>query len=402
MPLFKYSAINGAGKKIQGEFNANNETEVLTMIRENGYYPVKINLQVSSAKLNINKSLNKVKTKDLALFCRQSATLLDAGTDILTAVNLLRKEAENKTLKKSLNEVYEEIQKGVTLSIALSNHENVYPRLLVNMIESGEETGQLAPIMSKMAEQYERESRINGKIKGAFVYPATLSFVSIGVVIFLLTFVMPTFVGMFQGSGVELPGPTKFVMSVSSGIKKYWYLIIGCIFFIIMAVTKYIKTEKGSILIDKLKLNIPIVRVTLRKIITMRFARGLSITLYSGITMVKAIEIVSKIVDNRLIETKLKGVKDRVIKGDMLNEAIKDVKEFPPMLIAMIKIGEESGALDSILEKTSEYYEQEVEASLQKLTTLIEPILILVMGVIVGGIVIAMILPMFDMFQTVM
>ncbi|KOA21419.1 type II secretion system protein F [Clostridium homopropionicum DSM 5847] len=401
MPLFKYSAINSAGKKVQGEYTANSENEVLSMIRENDYYPIKINLIEGSPKVSLGKSLHKVKAKDLALFCRQTATLIDAGTDILTAVNLLRKQAENKTLKKSLNEVYEEIQKGVTLSSALSMHGNTYPRLLINMIESGEETGQLGSVMTKMAEQYERESRINGKIKGAFVYPVALTFISIGVVIFLLTFVMPTFVGMFQGSGVELPAPTRFVMSLSNGMKKYWYLIIGAIILIAFAVSKAIKTEKGSILIDKLKLNIPIIKATSRKVITMRFARGLSITLYSGVTMIKSIEIVSKIVDNKLIESKLKGVRERVIKGDMLNEALQDISEFPPMLIAMIKIGEEAGAIDSILEKTAEYYEQEVEASLQKLTTLIEPVLILLMGLLVGGIVIAMIMPMFDMFQTV-
>lgn len=401
MPLFKYSAINSAGKKIQGEITANSENEVLSMIRQNGYFPIKINLVEGSPKVRLGKALNKIKAKDLALFCRQTATLIDAGTDILSAVNLLRKQAENKTLKKSLNDVYEEIQKGVTLSSALSMHGNTYPRLLINMIESGEETGQLGSVMTKMAEQYERESRINGKIKGAFVYPVALTFISIGVVIFLLTFVMPTFVGMFQSSGVQLPAPTRFIMSLSNGIKKYWYLIIGLIIFIAFIVSRSIKTEKGSILIDKLKLNIPIIKGTTRKVITMRFARGLSIALYSGVTMIKSIEIVSKIVDNKLIEHKLKGVRERVIKGDMLNEALQDISEFPPMLIAMIKVGEEAGAIDSILEKTAEYYEQEVEASLQKMTTLIEPVMILVMGFLVGGIVISMIMPMFDMFQTI-
>lgn len=402
MPIFRYKAMNELGKRIEGEFSANAKNEVLAMIRENGYYPILIEEKIQSKELSFSQSFVKVSAKDLAIFCRQFATLLDAGADILNTVNLIRKQTENKKLKASLNEIYEEIQKGYTLSSIMGKFEEVYPKLLVNMVASGEETGQLASVMEKMAEQFERENKINGKIKGALVYPAILSVASIGVVVFLLTFVMPTFIGMFEGSGTELPAPTKFVINLSESMKSNWYLILIVITIVSICLRIIFKTDKGGRVIDKLKLNIPFIKKTTRKIATMRFARGLATTLYSGVTMVNALEIVARVIDNRLIEAKLNFVREKVVKGIPLNEALYIIEEFPPMLIAMVKIGEESGALDSILDKTAKFYEQEVEESLQKLTVMIEPIMLLIMGVIIGGIVIAMVMPMFDMFSTVM
>lgn len=402
MPLFKYKAMTELGKRIEGEFSANTKNEVLAMIRENGFYPILIEEKIQGKDIRFGDSFTKVTAKDLAVFCRQFATLLEAGADILNTVNLIRKQCENKKLKASLNQIHEEIQKGYTLSSIMSKFEDIFPRLLVNMVASGEETGQLASVMNKMAEQFERENKINGKIKGALVYPIILSIISIGAVVLLLTVVMPTFVGMFEGSGTELPGPTKFVMNLSDGIRRNWYiiLIVGVIITICLRI--FIKTDKGGRYIDKLKLNLPFIKSTTRKIATMRFARGLATTLYSGVTMVTAIEIVARIMDNRLMEAKLNFVREKVVKGIPLNEALHSIEEFPPMLIAMVKIGEESGAIDSILDKTATFYEQEVEEAMQKLTTMIEPIMILVMGVLIGGIVIAMIMPMFEMFNTVM
>ena len=402
MPLFKYKAMTETGKRIEGEFSATTSNEVLAMIRENGFYPVLIEEKVQSKDLNFSDTFTKVTSKDLAVFCRQFATLIEAGADILNTVNLIRKQCENKKLKASLNQIYEELQKGLTLSSVMAKFEDVYPRLLVNMVASGEETGQLGSVMDKMAEQFERDNKINGKIKGALVYPIILSIISIGAVVLLLTVVMPTFVGMFEGSGTELPGPTKFVMSLSNGMISNWYIIVITIVIIIILLRLVLKTDKGGRFIDQMKLNLPIIKNTTRKIATMRFARGLATTLYSGVTMVTAIEIVAKIMDNRLLEAKLNFVREKVVKGIPLNEALHSVEEFPPMLLAMVKIGEESGAIDSILDKTAKFYEQEVEESMQKLTTMIEPIMILVMGVLIGGIVIAMIMPMFEMFNTVM
>lgn len=401
MSLFKYKAINGEGKRLEGEFSANSKNEVVAMIRENGYMPLKVEEKVESRNIQLGDYFSKVKIKDLYIFCRQFATLLDAGSDILNSVNLLRKETSNKKIKKSLDKIYEDIQKGHTLSGAMDSFQDIYPKLLVNMIASGEETGQLSSVIERMAEQFERENKIEGKIKGALTYPLVLVFASIAVVIFLVTFVMPTFVGMFEGSGVELPAPTRVVMAISGGITKYWYIILFVVISVGFAFKTFAKSEKGKKQIDKLKFSIPIVEKTTKNIMALRFSRGLATTLYSGVTMISSIEIVSRVLDNKLVEDKLMMAREKLVKGIALNEALKDIEEFPPMLLAMVKIGEESGAIDTILDKTAKFYEQEVEESLQKLTTMIEPIMILVVGVLIGGIVIAMLLPMFDMFQTV-
>ncbi|KEH92179.1 type II secretion system F family protein [Clostridium novyi] len=401
MAIFKYKAMNKEGRFLEGEVNASSTNEVVAIIRGRDYLPVRIEEKVESKKIDIAKSFAKVKSKDLAVFCRQFATLLDAGADILNSVDLLRKQAENPKLKDSLEVVYEEIQKGYTLSSCMDKFKDVYPKLLVNMVRSGEEIGQLGSVMEKMAEQYEREHRINSKIKGAFMYPIILIIVCVSAVTFLLTCVMPTFVQMFEDSGVELPGPTKVVMGISNGVKEHWYIILLVIIFIFGGLKAFAKREEGAKIIDKMKLQFPGVKKTMRKIVAMRFSRGLSTTLYSGVSMINALSIVSRVIDNKLIEVKIMKARESVIKGITLSESLRDITEFPEMLFAMTKIGEESGRLDDILEKTATFYEQEVEESLEKMTSMMEPILIVIMGILIGAIVVAMAMPMFDMFKTV-
>ncbi|MCY6355052.1 type II secretion system F family protein [Clostridium sp. ZS2-4] len=401
MPLFKYKAMDEKGKKIQGEFSANNKNEVLAMIRENTYYPLYVEEKVKSKEIDLADVFSKVKIKDLAVFCRQFATLHEAGSDMLNSVNLLRKQSSNKKIRDSLHYIYEDIQKGSTLSSAMKKFENVYPRMLINMIESGEETGTLGIILERMAEQYEKDNKINSKIKGALIYPIILLIASAGVVTFLLTFIMPTFMTMFEGSNMELPGPTKAVMAISSAITNYWYIILLVILLFVLGINIYAKTSLGAKNVDKLKLNFPFIKSINRKIVTLRFTRGLSTILYSGVTMVSALEIVSRVIDNKMVEDTLMEIREKVVKGITLNQAMEHTYIFPTMVISMIKIGEESGSLDDILEKTARFYEQEVEEALSKLTAMVEPILILVVGVLIGFIVIAMMMPMFDMYNSI-
>ncbi|MCY6959302.1 type II secretion system F family protein [Clostridium brassicae] len=401
MPLFKYEAMNKKGEKIHGEFIANNKSEVLAMIRENNYYPILVQEKSSKKEIEFSLKLKKVKAKDLAIFCRQLCTLLQAGMDILNSINVLKKQTENSKMRKSLQVVYEEIQKGVSLSQSLKKFEDVYPPLLINMIEAGEETGRLDVIIERMSKHYERENKINNKLKIALVYPIILIIASITVVTFLLTYVMPTFISMFEGNNVELPGPTKVIIAMSNGIKLYWYLILLFIIIIILIIRSLLKRENGKIKFDSIKLKMPLIGNTFIKIISARFTRGLATVLSSGITMISAIEIVSKILGNSLVEKQLMNSREKVVKGITLGEAIGNIESLPPMVNAMIKIGEESGALDEVLDKTADFYEEEVEQALTKMTAIIEPILILIMGLIIGFIVIAMVMPMFDMYNAI-
>lgn len=399
MSSFKYKAMTEGGKKVEDKINAATREEVLNIMREKKLYPLSIIEVAEKKEINISNIFNRVKAKDLSIFCRQLYTLLDAGSDILNSVNILRQQSENKRMKESLNGVYEDIQKGLTLSEAMRNYRNIYPELLVNMIESGEQTGNLSAVIQRMTDYYEKENKLNSKIKGAMVYPIFLGILSIGVVSFLLAFVMPTFTGMFQGNGVELPGITKAMLAISSAMKNYWYIITISIILISISLSAYFKTVKGSRLLGNIKLKLPIIKTTSSKIITSRFTRNLSTILASGVSMIRAIEIVSIVLGNRVVEEELLRARDEVMKGVLLADAIKNIKAFPPMLIAMVKIGEESGQLDEILEKTADFYDQEVEERLSKMVTLIEPMMILIMGLIVGFIVIAMVLPMFDMYS---
>ncbi|MCY6484580.1 type II secretion system F family protein [Clostridium aestuarii] len=401
MPLFKYKAVNKQGKKVDGRFSANSKNEVLAMIRENSYYPVAIQEVEETKEIDLAAIFSKIKAKDLAVFCRQFYTLLNAGADILNSIQILKQQTQNKRMKASLEDIYEEIQKGSTLSSAFKKYQDVYPELLINMIQSGEDTGNLSTVIERMSEHYEKENNINRKIRGAMVYPIILSVVSVGVIIFLLTFVMPQFVSMFQGSGVELPPITKTMLNISNYIKNYWYIIILFVVLSITILKVLAKTVSGERIIETVKLNFPLIKNTNKKIITSRFARSLSTTLISGVSIINAVEVVSRVVGNKLVEKKLLTAREKITKGMPLAEAIKDIESFPPMLVAMVKIGEESGALDDILEKTADFYDGEVEEALQKLTTMIEPLMILIMGAIVGFIVISMMLPMFDMFKTV-
>lgn len=399
MPLFKYEAMTNGGKKVQDKVNVDTKQEVVDIVKEKNMYPLSIVEVVERKEIKVSDLLYRIKAKDLSVFCRQFFTLLNAGSDILSSVNILRQQTENKRMKESLNTIYEDIQKGLTLSEAMRVHKSTYPRILINMIESGEQTGNLTNVLERMTEYFDKENKINGKIKGAMIYPIFLGILSIAIVAFLLTFVMPTFINMFEGQ--ELPGVTKLMLSISHGLTTYWYIIITVLVLITLLLTSYFKTEKGTRFTSSVKLKFPVIKTTTSKMITSRFTRNLSTILSSGVGIISAIEIVSTVIGNKVVEEELINARDEVIKGALLADVIKNIKAFPPMLIAMVKIGEESGQLDEILSKTADYYDQELEEALAKMVTLIEPIMIMIMGLVVGFIVISMMLPMFSMYSAI-
>lgn len=401
MPVYKYKAVTYDGKKVQGQYSASSKIEVINMLKSDNIYPIEINEVISSKDIKDLKIFNRVKIKDIAVFCRQFYTMLNSGVTIVNCLEVLRCQTENKKLKKTLGQVYESVQKGMTLSEALKRHKDVFPELLINMVEAGEVSGNLDTILNRMAIHYEKENKISNKIKSAMMYPLVLSIVATVVVVFLLTVVMPTFISMFQQSGTTLPTPTLVLLGISDIIKNYWYIIIAIITGLVYLFKKYYETERGRAYIDKLKFRIPILNGVITKIITSRFTRTLSTLLASGVSLIKALDIVSKIVGNKVIEEGINKVKDEVRRGMDLASPIDKLGVFPPMVVSMIKIGEESGSLDEILDKTANFYDDEVEASLQKMTSLIEPIMIIIMALIVGFIVISMVLPMFDMINTV-
>ncbi|MBU5437505.1 type II secretion system F family protein [Tissierella sp. MSJ-40] len=398
--IYKYKAVSENGQVLEGYFEAESQTDVLTMLKSNSYLPVYIEEDLNTdVKLDIfSKKVNK---KDIAVFCRQFYTMINAGIGIVKSLDILEKQTENKTLKKGIAALYEDVQKGFTLSEAMKKHEKIFPSLLVNMVEAGEVSGSLDVIMERMAVHFEKENKLENKIKTALVYPVALSIVALAVVIFLLTVVMPTFINMFESSGLALPGPTQALLTISNSLTQYWYLFVSMTIILIVAFLTFKKTDDGRRFLDSLKIRIPGVKKTNVKIITARFSRTLSTLLSSGIPLIQSIEVVGRIVGNKVVQDRLNLAAEDISKGVSLSKTIKDIDIFPPMVDSMIKIGEESGSLDEILYKTADFYDDEVEVALQKMTTLLEPLLLVFMAIVIGFIVIAMAMPMFDMVNTI-
>lgn len=398
--IYKYKAVTHNGETKEGFFEGEDKSDVLAMLKGNNYLPIMVEKDIAAdAQIEIFSS--KVKKKDLAVFCRQFYTMLDAGIGIVKCLEILEKQSENKALVKALGALYENVQKGLTLSEGMKKHPRVFPSLLINMVEAGEVSGNLDTIMERMAVHFEKENKLENKIKSALIYPMALAVISVAVVIFLLVAVMPTFIGMFESSGQALPKPTQILLTISNSLTAFWYIYIVVTIGLTFGFVTFKRTNTGRTFFDTLKLKIPVVKDTNVKIITSRFTRTMSTLMSSGIPLLEGIDVVGRVVGNKVVQDRLLKTVEDVRKGVSLSRAINEVGVFPPMVDSMIKIGEESGALDDILYKTADFYDDEVEVALQKMTALMEPLMLVVMALIVGFIVIAMALPMFDMVNTI-
>lgn len=398
--IFRYKAINSTGQLIEGFQEAATEQDVIAILKGNENTVLYVEEDIEAAA-QIELFSQKVKKKDLAVFCRQFYTMIDAGLGIVKCLDILGIQTQNKTLRKTTISVNEDVQKGFVLSEAMKKHSKVFPTILTSMVAAGEVSGNLDTIMERMAIHFEKENHIEAKIKSSMVYPSVLAILSIVVVIFMLVAILPTFVGMFEGSGGELPGPTRFLIDMSESIRTYWYIYLGLFGFFVGGFIVFKQSEEGTYYIDTLKLKIPVVKATVTKIVTSRFARTLSTLMSAGIPMIQSMEVVAKVVDNKVVEERLLISIENIRKGIPLSRAVEEVNIYPPMVDSMIKIGEESGALDDILFKTADFYDREVEEAITRTTALIEPLMIVIMGLIIGFIVIAMYLPMFEAMTTV-
>jgi type IV pilus assembly protein PilC len=390
--------MSPTGERINSNYEAQSKNEVISMLTANGYYPLKIE-EINQSK-EIDMSLfTKVTMKDISIFCRQFYTMIDAGVTINRSLSILANQTSNKKLKEAIKQIEEDVAKGEVLSSAMNKHDEIFPKLLVNMIEVGEVTGNLDQIMLRMSDQYEKENKINNKVKVAMTYPIILGIVAILVVGVMITFVMPKFLDIFDSMGTQLPAITKTLIFISEFIAKNTLIIWPTIIAIILGLRMYFKTEHGIYTLSAIKLKIPILNKLNQKIIVSRFTRTLSVLLSSGIPMIRALELIAEIVDNKLAENEILELKENVIRGDGLYNSIKNSEIFPEMLSTMIKIGEETGSLDQILYKTADFYDDELESQIQVTASMVEPILIVVMGIIIGFIVLAIMLPMTNMYD---
>lgn len=397
MAKFKYRVMNSDGEKMEGSYEANSKNEVIDFISGNGYYPLMVEEIVESTNIEINFN-NRVKLKDLSVFCRQFYTMLNAGVPILTCLDILSNQIENKKLRQATKDINEEVEKGGVLSDAMKKHTNVFPELLVSLVASGEASGNLDAIMLRMATHYEKENKINSKVKSSLIYPIVLGLVSIGAVVFVLTYVMPTFTVVFEQSGAVLPWSTRFLLGLSKGIKNNWITIIIAIIIGAFGLNTFLKTEQGKVAASKAKLKFPVLKKLNQMIIVSRFTRTLSTLIASGLPLIQALQIVSEVTGNKIAEKTLLKIRDKVMRGESLYASMVESDIFPPMLYSMVKIGEETGSLDDILNKTADFYDDELESIIQSSVALMEPILIVFMGLAIAFIVVSIMLPMFDSY----
>lgn len=400
MAIFKYKAINSEGQRIEGSQSADSENQIREMLLSNQYYPLSIEKENSKSKKSFSFN-SKVKLKDIAVFCRQFYVMLDSGLSIGKALNILIEQCEKPKLREALIGVNGELKRGETLASSMRKRKDVFPNLLTSMIDAGERSGNLDIILKRMAEYYEKETKIRGKIKSAMIYPIVLGVVAIIAITFILTFVMPTFVQMFEENNVDLPMSTKMVLGTSKMLGKYGIIIFLILVTAIILLGKYLKSEEGQYKLSSINLKIPVIKKLTQKIIVSRFTRTMGIVSSSGMSLVTSIEIVTSVVGNKIAERELLKVKEKVLKGEGLGDSIMNIKIFPPMLASMVKIGEEAGSLDSILDKTADFYDDELEREIKTATALIEPSMIVLMGIIIGFLLISILTPMFKMYNSI-
>ncbi|MGU9317289.1 type II secretion system F family protein [Clostridium perfringens] len=400
MAIFKYKAINSEGQRIEGSQSADSESQIREMLLSNQYYPLSIEKENSKSKKSFSFN-SKVKLKDIAVFCRQFYVMLDSGLSIGKALNILIEQCEKPKLREALIGLNGELKRGETLASSMRKRKDVFPNLLTSMIDAGERSGNLDIILKRMAEYYEKETKIRGKIKSAMIYPIVLGVVAIIAITFILTFVMPTFVQMFEENNVDLPMSTKMVLGTSKMLGKYGIIIFLILVTAIILLGKYLKSEEGQYKLSSINLKIPVIKKLTQKIIVSRFTRTMGIVSSSGMSLVTSIEIVASVVGNKIAEKELLKVKEKVLKGEGLGDSIMNIKIFPPMLASMVKIGEEAGSLDSILDKTADFYDDELEREIKTATALIEPSMIVLMGIIIGFLLISILTPMFKMYNSI-
>lgn len=383
MKSYSYVAQDARGKQVKGKANAENEQEFLEKMKERGLFVKDYGESADSS----TRSIYKFSTKELAFCCRQLSAMLTSGLTLVKSIDIMRNEQENDKAKAIWQDIYENVQKGESFSATLEMHRGSFPDFLISMVGAGEASGSLDVIMTRMAEQYAKENKLMNTVKGAMIYPVILAVLCVVVVIFLFTFIMPAFLDMYEDPS-QMPFLTKVMKAISDFLRTKWYILIIIAVGLFIGICYALKTPKFRYKIDRMIIKGPGWGPLVTKIYTARFSRTLSSLYSSGIPMVECLQRASAILGNMYVDEKFEGVVDEVKQGETLSAAITRTEIFESMFCSVIYVGEESGALDSILEKTSEYYEDESDSAVERLVHMVEPIMLVFMGVIIGLVVV--------------
>lgn len=400
MPIYKWEGKTSKGVVKKGEMEAPNEAAIRIHLRQQNIIPTKVGTKGKDIKLSLPFG-KKVKQRSIAVFTRQLATMIDAGLPLVQSLEILSSQQDSKVFKDILRQIREDVEGGSTFAGALKKHPSTFNDLYTNLVVAGEEGGILDNILTRLANYIEKNEALKKKVKSALVYPATIVGVAIIVVMILMIFVIPVFETMFKSAGQSLPLPTLIVLTMSKLIKKYIIIFIPALILLFYLFKKYYQTENGRAVIDRLLLKIPVFGPLLRKVAVARFSRTLGTLVSSGVPILDGLTIVSRTSGNRTIETAIVNARSSIREGETIAEPLGRSKLFPPMVIQMISVGESTGALDSMLSKIADFYEEEVDIAVANLTSLLEPFLMIFLGVVIGGVVISMYLPIFNMASAV-
>ena len=399
MPIFLWKGINRRGTKIEGEIEAENKQEVESLLRSQGITPQKI--RKKPKELHIPFLKQKVTLKDIVVFIRQLTTMIDAGLPLVQSLEILATQCENKTFQEVLNDIRSNVESGKTLASSMARHPKVFDELFVNMVNAAEISGNLDVIFLRLANFMEKSMALQRKIKGALFYPVSVIVIAAIVVAVLLIKVVPVFSQMFSSAGQALPLPTQIVVIISNWLRHYFLYLVGGIIATGVILKRIYRFSWGRKFFDALFLKLPVFGPLIRKAAVAKFTRTLGTMLQSGVSILEALDIVAKTSGNVIIEESVYKARESIKEGKNIAEPLQETKVFPPMVVQMISIGEKTGALDTMLFKIADFYDEEVDQSVENLTALMEPMIMAFLGIVVGGLIVALYLPIFKIGETI-
>ncbi len=400
---YAYKVRDSGGKLVEGSLDADNEQLLVAKLRSMGYTPIDVSAQKAetlSKELKI-PGRTGIKLKDIAVFSRQFATMINSGLALLRALNILAEQTENKALASVINQVRIDVEKGASLSVALARHPKTFNRLYVSMVKAGEIGGSLDGVLLRLAHTIEKQVELRRKVRSAMTYPCVVGVLVLCIVSAMLLFIIPMFKSLYKQLGGKLPMPTQILINISSFVRSLWYLVAIALIAASVGFKRWTQSEQGRKQWDVIKLRAPVFGALVRKTALARFSRTLSALVRSGVPILEALEIVADTSGNHVVSIGVHDAQTAVKQGEPLASRLSEHPVFPPMVVQMMAVGEETGAVDEMLDKIADFYDQEVEATVAALTSLIEPLLIVVMGACVGGMVISLYLPMFNIIKLI-
>ncbi|MEA3328957.1 MAG: type II secretion system F family protein [Candidatus Omnitrophota bacterium] len=403
MPVFKYVAKDKQGHTISASIEADSPAPLVASLRDKGLVIISVKEEKPKKGFSGLAGLmgNKIKTEDLVIFSRQLATMVDAGIPVTQGLDILSEQVENKKFKNIITTLRDDIEGGRSLSEAFGKHPNAFSVLFVNMVKAGESSGTLDLILDRLAGYMEKTSFLMRRVKAALVYPAVITTIAFGITVFLIIKVVPVFKGIYEGFGAQLPLPTQLLLSLSDFMRQYFLLGVAGVIAAVFLVSRYAKTASGKFRFDQLKLKLPVFGLLLKKVAISRFSRTLSTLVKSGVPILNSLEIVAKTAGNRVVEIAVNNARESIREGENISDPLTKSGIFPPLVVRMIGVGEKTGELEKMLAKIADFYDEQVDAAVTGLTSMIEPLIIAFLGLIIGGIVVSMYLPIFKISELI-